>query len=206
MLYEKGLADFNRSKLAMIISLLPKIVNPEQTAKFLEANMNDEEKLVLRVLTGPLYNVFNGNSTGHYALGEDVDVIVEYCDIMFYISYMSHSFSLSFSFSLTHTLSLSLSHTLSLSPKSLYLTVYLSTLSFSLLCFDPSYLAYQPPFSSPPPHTCTCACTDLKKVDTVRGGRVLAAMSVSEVKLCKALGINTSQRGDFLPFRNEKMG
>ena len=123
MLYEKGLADFNRSKLAMIISLLPKIVNPEQTAKFLEANMNDEEKLVLRVLTGPLYNVFNGNSTGHYALGEDVDVIVEYCDIMFYISYMSHSFS----FSLTHTLSLSLSHALSLSPKSLYLTVYLST-------------------------------------------------------------------------------
>ena len=55
-------------------------------------------------------------------------------------------------------------------------------------------------------YSCTCVRTDLKKVDTVRGGRVLAAMSVSEVKLCKALGINTSQRGDFLPFRNEKMG
>ena len=40
----------------------------------------------------------------------------------------------------------------------------------------------------------------------VRGGRVLGAMSASEVKVCKAHGINTSQRGDFLPFRNEKMG
>ena len=32
--------------------------------------MNEEEKLVLRVAMGPLYNVFNGNCTGHYALGE----------------------------------------------------------------------------------------------------------------------------------------
>ena len=49
-------------------------------------------------------------------------------------------------------------------------------------------------------------CVDLKKEDMVRGGRVLGAMSASEVKVCKAHGINTSQRGDFLPFRNEKMG
>ena len=126
----------------MIISLLPKIVNPEQTAKFLEANMNDEEKLVLRVLTGPLYNVFNGNSTGHYALGEDVDVIVEYCDIMFYISYMSHSFSLSFSFSLTHTLPLSqvsVSHCLSLYLYHLCLFLCYA-LTLHILLTTPSYM------------------------------------------------------------------
>ena len=56
--------------MAMITTLLPQLVNSDQTAKFLEFNMDDEEKLVLRVAMGPLYNVFNGNCTGHYALGK----------------------------------------------------------------------------------------------------------------------------------------
>lgn len=69
----------------MIINLLPKIVNAEQTAKFLEANIDDEEKLVLRVMMGPLYNVFNGNGTGHYALGRCVRAYHITClDKMFY--------------------------------------------------------------------------------------------------------------------------
>ena len=45
--------------MAMITTLLPQLVNSDQTAKFLEFNMDDEEKLVLRVAMGPLYNVFN---------------------------------------------------------------------------------------------------------------------------------------------------
>ena len=69
ILYDKGLKEFNRSKMGMITTLLPQLVNAEQTAKFLEFNMDDEEKLILRVAMGPLYNVFNGNCTGHYALG-----------------------------------------------------------------------------------------------------------------------------------------
>ena len=55
--------------MSMIISLLPQLVNSEQAASFLDVNMSDEEKLVLRVSMGPLYNVFNGNCTGHYSLG-----------------------------------------------------------------------------------------------------------------------------------------
>jgi hypothetical protein len=45
---------------------------------------------------------------------------------------------------------------------------------------------------------------DLSKDENTRGGRALAAISVSEMKLCKAMNVNTSQRGDFIPFRNEK--
>ena len=177
--------------------------------------MNDEEKLVLRVLTGPLYNVFNGNSTGHYALGErgysNHISILQYFDL--------YSFAVSLILSYRLTLYLPLSHSPPLPPIFLSYSLFLrlnQLYHFCIFHWHALCLHILQIYCSPTSHTCACTCsrtysctcvrTDLKKVDTVRGGRVLAAMSVSEVKLCKALGINTSQRGDFLPFRNEKMG
>ena len=47
---------------------------------------------------------------------------------------------------------------------------------------------------------------DMRDEQHVRGVRQLAAISVSESKQCRALGINTSQRGNYSNFRNEWNG
>eukprot|EP00596_Hydrurales_sp_CCMP1899_P002257 CAMPEP_0119053686 /NCGR_PEP_ID=MMETSP1177-20130426/74579_1 /TAXON_ID=2985 /ORGANISM="Ochromonas sp, Strain CCMP1899" /LENGTH=504 /DNA_ID=CAMNT_0007033699 /DNA_START=1439 /DNA_END=2954 /DNA_ORIENTATION=+ len=115
ILFDKGVNELNITKLEMVQKILPQMVTSEETVKFIDENLDDSEKLILRVTMGSLYNVFNGVFTGHYIL-------------------------------------------------------------------------------------------DLSKDENTRGGRALAAISVSEMKLCKAMNVNTSQRGDFIPFRNEKLG
>jgi hypothetical protein len=50
----------------MIQKILPQMVNSEETVKFIDENLDDSEKLILRVTMGSLYNVFNGVFTGIY--------------------------------------------------------------------------------------------------------------------------------------------
>lgn len=57
----------NRVPLDLMASILPQVVNDEQAVKFIDNNLNDYGKIALRVKIGPLYNVFVGLPTGHYA-------------------------------------------------------------------------------------------------------------------------------------------
>lgn len=67
LLFDEAMgAGLSKLPLDMIISILPQIVNEEQTNKFLDANLNDVGKLALRCKIGPLYNAFVGIPTGHY--------------------------------------------------------------------------------------------------------------------------------------------
>jgi hypothetical protein len=61
-----GVNELNNTKLEMIQKILPQMVNSEETVKFIDENLDDEEKLILRVTMGSLYNVFNGVYTGIY--------------------------------------------------------------------------------------------------------------------------------------------
>jgi len=61
----KGLPFHNIDVIAMI---LPQIVSSDQCLSFINNNLNEDEKLELRLLLGPLYNVYTSNATGHYLL------------------------------------------------------------------------------------------------------------------------------------------
>jgi hypothetical protein len=50
----------------MVQKILPQMVTSEETVKFIDENLDDSEKLILRVTMGSLYNVFNGVFTGTY--------------------------------------------------------------------------------------------------------------------------------------------
>ena len=58
--------EMKMDRLPSIASILPQVVNAEEAVKFLDHNVNDDEKLVLRILLGPLYNIYTGVYTGHY--------------------------------------------------------------------------------------------------------------------------------------------
>lgn len=58
----------NRLPLELMASILPQIVNEEQTNKFIDTNLNDMGKLTLRIKLGQLYNSYVGLHTGHYAI------------------------------------------------------------------------------------------------------------------------------------------
>ena len=66
-LYEqtRGLPFHNIDVIAMI---LPQIVSSDQCLSFINNNLTDDEKLELRLLLGPLYNVYTSNATGHYLI------------------------------------------------------------------------------------------------------------------------------------------
>ncbi len=66
-LYEqtKGLPFHNIDVIAMI---LPQIVSSDQCLSFINNNLTEDEKLELRLLLGPLYNVYTANATGHYLI------------------------------------------------------------------------------------------------------------------------------------------
>ena len=66
MFYTVCIHDIRMDKIKAIVSLLPQIVNAEEAVKFVDQNLNDEEKLELRVKIGSVYNIYLGVYTGHY--------------------------------------------------------------------------------------------------------------------------------------------
>ena len=63
---ESCVHDMKMDRLPSIASILPQVVNAEEAVKFLDQNVSDDEKLVLRISLGPLYNIYTGVYTGHY--------------------------------------------------------------------------------------------------------------------------------------------
>eukprot|EP01038_Epipyxis_sp_PR26KG_P006849 gene6849-9376_t len=109
------MTDLNRIPLDIMATILPQIVNEEQTVKFLDNNLNDKGKLALRIKVGQLFNSYIGLYTGHYLI-------------------------------------------------------------------------------------------DLKNPQQQNGSRRLGAICISEAKECRENGANTSQKGNYSNFRNEKLG
>lgn len=67
LLFEE-MQGLNRLPLELMCSILPQIVNEEQTNKFVDTNLNDRGKFALRIKLGQLYNSYVGLHTGHYAI------------------------------------------------------------------------------------------------------------------------------------------
>ena len=67
LLFEE-MQGLNRLPLELMCSILPQIVNEEQTNKFIDTNLNDRGKFALRIKLGQLYNSYVGLHTGHYMI------------------------------------------------------------------------------------------------------------------------------------------
>ena len=66
MFFTVCIQDIRMDKIKAILSLLPQIVNAEEAVKFVDQNLNDDEKFELRVKIGAVYNIYLGVYTGHY--------------------------------------------------------------------------------------------------------------------------------------------
>ena len=67
LLFEE-MKRLNRLPLDLMSSILPQIVNEEQSINFIDMNLNMKGKFALRVKIGQLYNSYIGLHTGHYCI------------------------------------------------------------------------------------------------------------------------------------------
>lgn len=67
LLFEE-MHGMNSLPMDLMANILPQMVNEDHALRFIETNLEDSGKLLLRVKIGQLYNSYVGLHTGHYLI------------------------------------------------------------------------------------------------------------------------------------------